>query len=145
MLSNNYPTNKGMCLFLACICACVHSVLGIRRSAYYWVDSLWGFRGRRTSIRRLEKHYQVIRPVITPAVRKRSKLTPVWKQSDNANTAARPIHVCMYICKYVWWWVHMCARAGGRWPPYTDCGCANCQIGEDGWLWREHIWREFIV
>lgn len=62
---------------------------------------------RRTSIRRLAKHYQLIRPVITPAVRKRSELTPVWKQSDSANTATKPLHGCVCICKGVCMCAHM--------------------------------------
>lgn len=103
-----YVCDKTHLVLCVCVsasaCKCV-IVLGIRQAAYYWMESLWGFWGRRTSIRRLTKHYQLIRPVITPAVRKRSKLTPVWKQSDNANTATKPPRVCMYICKRVYGWV----------------------------------------
>lgn len=90
---------------------------GITAAAYYWMDSLWGFRGRRTSIRRLAKHYQLIRPVITAAVRKRSELTPVWKQSDNANTATKPPRVCMYICKPAYGWVSARMCVCGWRPP----------------------------
>lgn len=73
------------------------------------------FRGRRTSIRRLAKHYQLIRPVITPAVRKRSELTPVWKQSDNANTAAKPprVRACTCVRQSTGERVHVCARVDG--------------------------------
>lgn len=101
----------------ACACAYAYLIeLRIRKAACYWMESLWGFRDRRTSIRRLAKHYRLIRPVITAAVRKRSKLTPVWKQSDNANTATKPLRVCMYICKHVYGWVSawmwVCADGG---------------------------------
>lgn len=105
------------CHTSAYVCVCAYLIeLHIRTAACYWMESLWGFRDRRTSIRRLAKHYQLIRPVITTAVRKRSKLTPVWKQSDNANTAAKPLRVCMYICKHVYGWVSawmwVCADGG---------------------------------
>ncbi len=143
-------TSKQPVCVCVCVCVCVRAhvcliVSGIRKAAYYWMESLWGFRGRRTSIRRLAKHYQLIRPVITPAVRKRSKLTPVWKQSDNANTATKPPRVCMYIRKRVYGWVSARMCVCGRRPPCADCGCANCQTGVGGWERREHIWREFIV
>lgn len=76
------------------------------KTAYYWMDPVWSFR--RTSIRRLAQHYQLIWPVIRPAVRKRSKLTPVWKQSDNANSANEAtsrLHlcvVCVCLCAHMW-------------------------------------------
>ena len=109
-----------------CVCVCV-IVSGIRKAAYYWMESLWGFRGRRTSIRRLAKHYQLIRPVITPAVRKRSELTPVWKQSDNANTATKPPRVCTYICKRVYGWVsaRMCVCV---WMRASSCRLWVCEL-----------------
>lgn len=98
----------------------LNRIWGIRKVTCYWMDSLWGFRDRRTSIRRLAKHYQLIRPVITPAVRKRSKLTPGWKQSDNANTATKPPppppRVCTYACERVYGWASarmwVCADGG---------------------------------
>lgn len=100
--------------------------------AYYWMEPLWAPRGRRTSIRRLAKHYQLIRPVITPAVRKRSGLTPVWKQSDNANTAAKPPRVCKYICKACMLGrVSACVR--GQRPPCA--GLRVCELSNwNGWV-----------
>lgn len=77
-----------MCAWL---CARVSDgLINLRKAAYYWMESLWGVGGGRTSIRRLAKHHQLIRPVITAGVRKHSQLTPVWKQSDNANIPVKP-------------------------------------------------------
>lgn len=119
----------------------VNRIWGIRKAACYWMDSLWGFRDRRTSIRRLAKHYQLIRPVITPAVRKRSELTPVWKQSDNANTATKPLRahvcVCTFVSMYMGDWVHECecVQTEASLLRLWVCELSNWSGWVGGWEW----------
>ena len=54
-----------------CIHACVRVLkVGVLERLVVIERFFVGFRGRRTSIKKLTKHHQLIRPVIRPAARK---------------------------------------------------------------------------